>query len=142
MEEDEQDQEVPEAPSPVEEEGDEEEADNEQEVHMSILEEAIDNAVMGSSQNREATNSGEFEEAIIATEGRENEHMTSEVGRNTSEGANEGSTGFNEERGLAGREPKEQVEEGVSLVPEIEENGREEEEGVNVNQEESVEENA
>ena len=32
MEEDEQDQEVPEAPSPVEEEGDEEEADNEQEV--------------------------------------------------------------------------------------------------------------
>ena len=32
MEEDEQDQEVPEAPSPVEEEGDGEEADNEQEV--------------------------------------------------------------------------------------------------------------
>ena len=32
MEEDEQDQEVPEAPSPVEEEGDEEEGDEEQEV--------------------------------------------------------------------------------------------------------------
>ena len=108
---------------------------------MSILEEAIDNAVMGSSQNRETVNSGEFEEAIIATEGRENEHMRSEVGRNTSEGANEVSTGLNEERGFAGMEPKEQVEEGVSLVPEIEENGREEEEEeeVNVNQ---AEENA
>lgn len=32
MEEDEQDQEVPEAPSPVDEEGEEEEAGNEQEV--------------------------------------------------------------------------------------------------------------
>ena len=37
MEEDEQDQEVPEAPSPVEEEGDEEEADNEQEVICNLL---------------------------------------------------------------------------------------------------------
>merc|ERR1712226_1786786 len=113
---------------------------------MSILEEAIDNAVMSSSQDREAANSGEFEEAIIATEDRENEQMRSEVGRNTIEGANGGNVSLNEERGLDQMEPRELVEEDISLVPEslvqeIEEN-RQGEKEVNVNQAESVEENA
>ena len=87
MEEEEQDQEVPEAPSPVEEDEVVEEADNEEEVgehrslvltlsqvHMSILEEAIGNAVMV-SQNREVANQVEnqnqFEEAMAtASPGR------------------------------------------------------------------------
>ena len=103
MEEEEQDQEVPEAPSPVEEDEVVEEADNEEEggehislvltlsqVHVSILEEAIGNAVMV-SQNRDAANQVEnqnqFEEAM-ATADRGIENVASEVGRDSSEDVN------------------------------------------------------
>merc|ERR1719225_1821491 len=65
MEEGEQDQEVPEAPSPLEEEEnmeEEEEDRGEEEVHRSILEEAIDNAVMASQGRMAATEEAEVEQ--------------------------------------------------------------------------------
>jgi len=65
MEEGEQDQEVPEAPSPLEEEEnmEEEEGDRgEEEVHRSILEEAIDNALMVSQGRMATTEEAEVEQ--------------------------------------------------------------------------------